>query len=175
MTNQNIVEKTCLKCGKALTWTGRQRRRKYCSDSCSGTHRRQVRHCLRCGKELNWPSKQRSRKYCSNECSYVGNPSCHTKEGRERLKIIGSIGGINSAKRQGKRSKGENQLAMMLENIGLLVKQSVWSIVKGYEIDIFLPDHNIAISYNGTVHREPIYGQGRLNQIKTEILIVIEN
>lgn len=83
----------------------------------------------------------------------------------ERLRQIAKIGGINSAKNQPKQSKGELLLAKLLSHNGYRIEQSSWDIVIGYEIDIFLPDLNIAISYNGEVHIKPIYGIKRLNQV----------
>ncbi len=81
------------------------------------------------------------------------------------MRIIASKGGINSALNQPNRSKGETLLANTFLKNGYKIKTNIWDIVLGYEIDIFLTDFNIAISYNGPVHRIPIYGENRLRQI----------
>jgi hypothetical protein len=64
------------------------------------------------------------------------------------------------------RSRGENRLAELLIAHGMTVRQSVWDLVEGYEIDIFLPDFNTGISFDGPVHRLPIYGEKRLAQVQ---------
>lgn len=48
-----------------------------------------------------------------------------------------------------KVSKGEQEIADILKRLGLNVQQSVRSIIKNREIDIFLPDYNFAIEFNG--------------------------
>lgn len=48
-----------------------------------------------------------------------------------------------------KVSKGEQEIVEILKLLGLNVEQSVRSIVKSREIDIFLPDYNFAIEFNG--------------------------
>jgi endogenous inhibitor of DNA gyrase (YacG/DUF329 family) len=181
-------EKVCPICGKILILlTGNQKKRKYCSFICSNAHKKKElrKFCLKCGKELTWTGRHRRRKYCSFICSNshhnyylmwcnslkkldrskIGNHKPRTPEEIERLRKIAKIGGINSAKNQPKRSKGEIMLSNLLKENGYNVKNSVWNLINGYEIDMFLPDQNIAISYNGEVHRKPIYGEIRLKQV----------
>lgn len=96
-----------------------------------------------------------------------GNPGKRSKEEIGRLRTIASSGGIISAQIQAKknRSRGENYLAKLLRERELKVYQSIWNIVSGYEIDIWLPELKAAISYNGPVHYKPIYGEKRLIQV----------
>ena len=144
------VSKYCLKCGKVLTWTGRHKRRKYCSFVCSNSHHNYVEMWI----------KSRLVSHTS-----PGNPGKRDEKEINRLRTIGAKGGIARAKIQVRRSKGEILLSELFSKNGFKLKTNVWNIVKGYEIDIFLPDYNLAISYNGPVHRTPIYGVIRLQQV----------
>ena len=159
------TEKFCKKCGKLLVLTKNQYYKRYCSLKCSRNMK--DKYCLRCGKLLTFTKRQRQRNYCSHECAFVKgkNGVKRSPEETERLRKIASIGGIKRAKMQVKSSKGEILLAELLVKKGYEVERNVWDIVKGYEIDIFLPDLKVAISYDGDVHRLPIYGQKRLNQV----------
>lgn len=58
-----------------------------------------------------------------------------------------------------KISKGEQEVAdwLKLKNINII--QSVRSIIKPYEIDIFLPDHNIGIEYCGLYWHSELAGK----------------
>lgn len=51
-----------------------------------------------------------------------------------------------------KTSAGELELLGILKSYGIRVEHSVNSLISPYEIDIFLPDFNIAIEYNGVYH-----------------------
>lgn len=149
-TSQNPY---CLRCGKRLLWSGRQKRRKYCSFKCSNAH-----HSF-----SEMAQKNTGPRVLGPDC---GNRRKRSKTEIERLRQIGHIGGVKSAKNQPRRSKGENLLAILLSRSGFIIEQGVWSIVPGYEIDILIPQLNIAISYNGPVHRLPIYGAQRLKQVR---------
>ncbi len=138
-----------------------------------------IKYCKRCGSVIANSGPSGRRKYCGFKCSNAHHDFVamgHATEGIKRKHVdsdhyrnIGLIGGIASAKKQAvmNRSKGENFLAVLLRRAGLNVRQSVWDLVDGYEIDIFLPDRNVAISYNGPVHYKPIYGEKRLRQVRS--------
>lgn len=51
-----------------------------------------------------------------------------------------------------KTSAGELELLGILQSYGIRVEHSVNSLISPYEIDIFLPDFNVAIEYNGVYH-----------------------
>lgn len=153
--------------------------------------KRRWKFCKKCGIYFRDNSKKNGRQYCGYVCSnshhdfvvmgrkggYAGKGSKKDGCGRigkrsiaecKRLSEIGMIGGMMSAKKQVQmnRSKGEDYLAELLRDVGFDVKQNAWDIVEGYEIDIFLPERNVAISYNGPVHYEPIFGDVRLRQVQ---------
>jgi len=46
-------------------------------------------------------------------------------------------------------STGENEVCSFLESLNVTVNRHVRSIIKPYELDIVLPDHGIAIEFNG--------------------------
>ena len=155
------IKKFCLKCGKELNWTGRQYIRKYCSFSCSNSH-----HDFISMGKTGWTKERRKNFKCHPNNKNRGNHEIKTPEEIEKLRESGRKGGINSAKKQPERSKGEIFLANLFIENKYKVSNSVWDLVQGYEIDIFLPELKTAISYNGPVHREPIYGEIRLEQVK---------
>lgn len=47
------------------------------------------------------------------------------------------------------RSSGEIEICFLLDDNGIKYQTSVRDIIKGRELDIYLPDYNIAIEYNG--------------------------
>lgn len=68
-----------------------------------------------------------------------------------------------------KRSKGEEQIAIILENLNIkyLEQYPIKQGNKTFKIDFYLPDYNIFIEYNGIQHYIPIEHFGgivRLNQ-----------
>lgn len=46
-------------------------------------------------------------------------------------------------------SKPEQEIAQWLMNLGVKVSQSARQVIRKYELDMYLPDHNLAIEYNG--------------------------
>ena len=143
--------RTCQRCGKPLFWTGRQKRRKYCSYVCSNAHH-----------DFSSMGKKRA----DSRTEWTGNPGKRSSEEVERLRRIASVGGQKRVRDNPRRSKGEIALGESLKKHGYRVRQNVWDLVKDHEVDIYLPDLKVAISYNGPVHYQPIYGEGRLRQIQ---------
>lgn len=145
--------KVCPVCGKEFLFKGRNYRRKYCSFKCSNSHH-------------DFVAMGRKGGLAPHRCK--PGPKGSNREIRERLAKIGRRGGIASAKVQAKRnrSQGEAYLALLLCQDGYKVVQNTWDLVPGYELDIWLPDLKTAISYNGPVHYEPIYGPTRLRQVQ---------
>lgn len=52
-------------------------------------------------------------------------------------------------KRGARRSKGEIEIEEYLKSLGEKVVPSLFSIAPGFEVDLYLPDHNLGIEYNG--------------------------
>jgi len=48
-----------------------------------------------------------------------------------------------------KTSDAENELAEFIESLGVRIERNVRSLIPPLEIDIFLPDHNLGIEYDG--------------------------
>ena len=48
-----------------------------------------------------------------------------------------------------KRSKGELEVQEYLESIGEKVVPTAYGIAPGFEVDLYLPEHNLGIEYNG--------------------------
>lgn len=71
---------------------------------------------------------------------------------------------LASATSSGKGSKSENSVAALLEEQGFNVIQRSREFTPGgqFEIDIALPDHKLAIEWDGATHFMPIYGEDRL-------------
>jgi len=157
------MKKICERCEQEFVVEKRQWRKRYCSYKCSNAHHDFKKMGKLGGLAIKTKDKTKLKLRGWGK-DRRGNPG--KRSDPERLRKIGIIGGVNSAKKQAvlNRSKGEAYLAELLKN-NYKVRQSVWDLIKGYEIDIFLPDQKVAISYNGAVHIRPIYGQARLNQV----------
>ena len=149
------VPKTCPICGKKFLFEGRRYYyRKYCSFKCSNSHH-------------DFVAMGRKGGLAPHKCK-TGPKDSERETRGECLARIGSKGGIASAKLQAERnrSQGEAYLALLLRRDGYKVIQNTWDLVPGYEVDIWLPNLNVAICYNGAVHYKPIYGEGRLRQVR---------
>ena len=66
-----------------------------------------------------------------------------------------------------KRSQGEKELAVWLKDLGLNIVESDRNIIKPKELDIFLPDYNLAIEYNGLYWHSNKYANKNDLLIKT--------
>ena len=58
-------------------------------------------------------------------------------------------------------SKGETQVADYIKGLGLTIKQTNRSIIKGQELDIYVPEKNIAVEYNGIYWHSEAGGKNR--------------
>lgn len=47
-------------------------------------------------------------------------------------------------------SKGENEIAIFIESLGLEIEKNTKTIIPPLELDIFIPSKNIAVEFNGT-------------------------
>jgi very-short-patch-repair endonuclease len=65
-------------------------------------------------------------------------------------------------------SKNENMIAQILSKHGLKIVQRSKDYTPGrrFEIDICLPEHQIAIEWDGPTHFDPIYGEVHLAKVK---------
>jgi predicted RNA-binding Zn-ribbon protein involved in translation (DUF1610 family) len=101
--------------------------------------------CPQCGKILHLsPSQARKRKYCSGTCRNLAT----------NIYKNGSI------------SKAEQYLRRMIEEAGYSVVANDRVVLDGLEIDMWIPEKNIGIEYNGIYHLQPIHGDKLLKQMK---------
>ena len=98
-------------------------------------------------RKLRNQSKKFPNHFCSSSCAATYN----NKNNRLNNK---------------RRSKAEHYLEEQLSALGYQVESNRRDIVpSGLEIDIYLPNENIAIELNGPVHYQPIYGEQKFNDI----------
>lgn len=94
--------------------------------------------CNECGNEENHPYetfKFRLRE-CGTPCSTCGNVTTKT-------------------------SIKENNLKQFLENNSIQIQQSVRNLIYPYEVDLFLPDYNIAIEFDGIYWHSELRGKDK--------------
>lgn len=72
---------------------------------------------------------------------------------RENYKV--NYDNINKIK---KTSKKEQEVVDFIISLGINVKQSLRGVIYPFEVDLFLPDYNIAIEYNGLSWHSEFFG-----------------
>jgi len=58
-------------------------------------------------------------------------------------------------------SKGEKELSEWLKSLGLTIEENNRTILDGKELDIYIPEKNIAIEFNGIYWHSELNGKGR--------------
>jgi hypothetical protein len=119
--------------------------------------------CAICGEKLRiLNDKHLSRhnitvdNYKLKYSDLIVSPSTH-------IKLSSSVKITNQNMTFSKTSKGENEVKDFLFNNGVIVKQSTRKLLDGIEIDLFLPDYNIGIEYNGNLYHTENYGKKGFN------------
>lgn len=177
--NKHATYKECPKCG-----TLHEKNGTYCSSSCANSrHLSQTVKdristtlkqkpkkpiveieikCSVCGKPFSTP-KNKQRKTCSTECtSFLQNLGARK-------------GGQNSARKTVKRSKDEIALAELCSSFFKYVTTNDNSIANGWDADILLHDHKIAVLWNGPWHyKEMGFGNHSLLQVQNRDKIKIK-
>lgn len=129
----------------------------FCSPACQGA-RRNLRVHLTCKTCLKGFDRQFSaaargeNAFCSQSCA-----------ARHRNRY----GNLDLHRRR--RSKAEDSLSQLIRGAfpNITVQENVRGVLEaGLEIDILLPDFNLAIELNGPLHYFPIYGQAKLEAIQ---------
>ena len=111
-----------------------------------------TRKCIYCKKEFNL--NRRKQILCNTICQ-KGYQRQKAKDGH--YKIIGSIGGKISVTKQNRRSKNEVYFYKLCEEwFGKKHLQSNSQIFNGWDADIVIHSHRIAISWNGVWHYKQI-------------------
>jgi very-short-patch-repair endonuclease len=69
------------------------------------------------------------------------------------------LSGAGCPKCVGRVSKAEQEIADFVSSLGVSIKQSSYSVIPPYEVDIYCPDQKVAIEYNGLWwHRDDLVG-----------------
>lgn len=67
-------------------------------------------------------------------------------------------------------SKGENEICELLESLNIPYHRRDRSLIKPLELDIVIPEHNLAIEFNGLIWHSELYGKDRhYHSHKTEL------
>lgn len=137
--------KYCLKHNKVVG--------KYCSIQCSGKSRiNQITcTCDNCGKTFNralHEYNEYEHHFCSCSCASTYR-NTHKVYGTRRSKLELWI---------------EEQLTKHYPNLSILFNDKT---AINSELDIYIPSLKIAFELNGIFHYEPIFGENKFNQIKT--------
>lgn len=167
-----------------------KRNNKFCSQSCAATYsnlHRDPEIAKRQGitikkyYSLN-PSPPKVKEYCSFSCciicdSVIQNkhrktcsPECRTKL---NIKNGTKYGRISAAKRV-RRSKDEIALCLLCESHYNKVTNNDTSIANGWDADILIHDHKVAIMWNGPWHyKEMGFSNHSLKQVQNRDAIKI--
>lgn len=127
----------------------------FCSKECSYAYK-DKKIDLKCGW-CNASLKQTLAEYKKSKSGFAFcNRSC-------------SVSYNNTQRRKSKRSKCEIMLFDLIQqhypNLNVLPNDK--NLLEGFEVDIAIPELNLAIEWNGIVHYKPIYGEEKLDKIKS--------
>lgn len=112
-------------------------------------------NCPQCMKEFVLTRKR--IKFCSRKCQKAYNAN-----------VNASKAGKSSAQKQQRRSKNEVAFAdLCIEKFGSKNVKLNEPMFDGWDADVILINHKIAILWDGKVHREKIFPGQSLVQIKT--------
>lgn len=148
----------CKNCFKALEYQSKHN--SFCSISCSNSYRtvkEQTKEKIR--KSLILSSNKKPQTYdncivCSDYCIVKKRKYhvCNNKNCRDYIRnIFSSLGGRKSATNQNRRSRDEVELYNLLKNHYSLITCND-PIANGWDADILLHEHKIAILWNGPWH-----------------------
>jgi hypothetical protein len=84
------------------------------------------------------------------------------REGYELCSICNPIG-IKSI------SGGEKEIVEYIKSLNIKIEENNTSILKGKELDIYVPSHNLAIEYNGLYWHSELYKDSQYHLNKTEL------
>ena len=97
------------------------------------------------------PSRQPSRQELFFVCQECHRPNSFTFTMVDEVPVrCSSCAACHAMEKRGaKRSKGEIEVEEYLISLGEKVVPSLFSIAPGFEVDLYLPDHDLGIEYNG--------------------------
>lgn len=169
--SQDKLPLECYTCGKTFYVLKKEITRvlkhnlqwcKYCSQKCHQEKNKKgiKTNCKHCGKEIYIPQREiRKNKnnnyFCSRSCSAIYNNSHKTKGVRvSKLEIF-----------------LQEKLLLSYPDIKFLFNDKT---AINSELDIFIPQFNLAFELNGIFHYKPIYGKKKLKQIQNNDRIKIK-
>ena len=114
-----------------------------------------VTQCLMCGREIKSSNKSKLCKSCFREHM--------PKEVREKLRE----GGKHSAFQQKNNRRSKIEM-MFFDSVKEEYPGAISNIViaEGWNTDIYIPEYNLCVAWNGPCHYLPIYGEKSLNRTK---------
>lgn len=129
----------------------------FCSRGCCDKFKSEkntiIIDCGSCGQKLTKQKSQAKRSktgktFCNQSCAATYN---------------------NKLKRKSRRSKIEAKFYNLIvkEFPSLDILSNDKTMLNGYEVDVAIPELQLAIEWNGIVHFKPIYGQTKLDRIQT--------
>lgn len=143
----------CNKTYQKETYDLKRTKRNFCSKKCRGlADRNKIKvECANCGKTVERVEshlKKTKHSFCNKSCAATFN---------------------NKLKRKSRRSKIETKFYNLLveEFPALDILSNDKTMLDGYEVDIAIPELQLAIEWNGIVHFKPIYGQTKLDKVQT--------
>jgi hypothetical protein len=135
-----IVNRRLSHCGKLV----------YCDKFCDieAKKKRCQLICQICGITYERLESKKNSKYCSRKCMGVGIKKSYVKRKPQY------------------RSYGECAIVCLLRKNypNIKIETSNREQLNGYEIDIWLPELNVGIEYNGPHHFKPVYGESIFNK-----------
>lgn len=141
---RHVIRPKCKHCGKTVyRQPSHCSKTVFCSKICEAESRKNriIKECVICQKKFETTPARKERKYCSQKCMGV------------------DVKKRNALRSPQYRSFGECVLAVLLKKNGIKIQTSNRGILNGFEIDIWLPDYNTGIEYNGIHHFKPVYGE----------------
>ena len=189
--------KHCKQCGAMLPYD--KRKNDFCNNSCarsysnrkriiSEAHRaktsatllktcttRKIRICAVCGKEYSKSKYNEStNKCCSTKCSQYlkeHRRDFMSQNGRDKI----SLTARNTMSKMGdiRRSKNEIYFCELCENIFQNVTHND-PVFNGWDADIIIHDHKIAVLWNGVWHRKQITQKHSVKQVQNRDEIKIK-
>lgn len=156
----------CLHCNTVLT-----KRQKFCSHSCSATYNniRRVKRggrktCKGCGETFT--SRAHNKRFCCAACRLLwskANPRVVTDSMRESFRR----GGQKSCQHQQEHRRSENEKAFY-ERCLNVYPDAIHNVAmfNGWDADVILPSHRVAIMWNGPWHYRQVTKQHNLKQVQ---------
>lgn len=119
------------------------------------------KNCVVCHTEFTVPGRKKNRVSCSDECSKIRKIQVMSERGR------------HSAASQQRRSKNEIEFAELCKSkfTNILLNDPIFD---GWDADVILTDHKIAVMWNGPWHYHKITEQHSLEQVQTRDRIKIK-